>query len=307
MSLAEVLVAVAIVGVLLVVAIPAVQSARERSRQVTCRNNLKQIGIAFEYRLGEGGDAIHPSDCVRELDRTLHSLGEGDLSGMGRPTSVGAIWQCPADSRLDAELGHFSYLPNVGEGAWGPDSGAVIASESVGREMRKVWPDGQSQTVRMSERLIGPVSISFPRHQLASQLLAEYPLIRLTYYLPVSLRQPISRADAVAGCQTREGGIEPVAEAEARYGATLHSLAAGYHHILPPNQSACMGGASDPRILVPPGSFYVTAMVSATSDHPGVVTVLMADGAVRLISESVGLHIWEAIGTAEASDVGGDF
>jgi prepilin-type N-terminal cleavage/methylation domain-containing protein/prepilin-type processing-associated H-X9-DG protein len=46
-SLVEMLVVIAIIGVLTAMLIPAVQFARERSRQMTCGNHLRQIGYAF--------------------------------------------------------------------------------------------------------------------------------------------------------------------------------------------------------------------------------------------------------------------
>ena len=63
-TLIEVLVVIAIIGILVAVIVPAVQVARESARKTTCKNNLKEIGIALHSYHGDHG--MFPPNARRD-------------------------------------------------------------------------------------------------------------------------------------------------------------------------------------------------------------------------------------------------
>jgi prepilin-type N-terminal cleavage/methylation domain-containing protein/prepilin-type processing-associated H-X9-DG protein len=68
-TLVELMVVIAILALLVALLLPAIQAARESARSISCRNNLKQIGLAFANY-----ESIHkefPKGAEGRFDRTL--------------------------------------------------------------------------------------------------------------------------------------------------------------------------------------------------------------------------------------------
>ncbi|MEK6263102.1 MAG: DUF1559 domain-containing protein [Planctomycetota bacterium] len=100
MTLIELLVVIAIIAVLIALLLPAVQMAREAARRTQCRNHLKQIGLALENYHGTHG--IFPPASIR-APTFLNN-------GRDEPRSTWTIALLPY---LDAAPLYNSYSPTV--------------------------------------------------------------------------------------------------------------------------------------------------------------------------------------------------
>jgi len=58
----ELLVVIAIIGILAAMLLPALSAAQERGRRLTCLNNIRQLGIAWEAYAGDSGDKMVIND-----------------------------------------------------------------------------------------------------------------------------------------------------------------------------------------------------------------------------------------------------
>jgi prepilin-type N-terminal cleavage/methylation domain-containing protein/prepilin-type processing-associated H-X9-DG protein len=93
-SLVEVLVVIAIIGILMSLLLPAIQQSRESGRKTQCRNNLRQIGLALQNYYGT--HKTFPPGCVGDKNSPV------DIQGWGWATYLlPYIEQQPLHAAID--------------------------------------------------------------------------------------------------------------------------------------------------------------------------------------------------------------
>ncbi len=299
-TLIELLVVIAIIAVLIGLLVPAVQKVREAANKMKCQNNLKQIGLAIHSYVSSNG-TLPPGVDVKRYSGLVHLLPylEQDniyksvnfslqAQDVGNDTARAMVVQtllCPSDPQNQVPVGWpgNNYVLNYGTALlWQQAStpGPFGMFLDKGIAFPAAILDGTSNTACASEHLKGDWSnaIATPRTDLniPAGALPTTPDEAVTLCLasdPSNLSQQF-RSDS--------GGY---------YLQGQHTTL--YLHVGQPNQRSC--------------AWKTTPMMNqnATSYHTSGVNLLLCDGSVRFVTDSVSKTTWRAVGTRDGNEVPG--
>jgi prepilin-type N-terminal cleavage/methylation domain-containing protein/prepilin-type processing-associated H-X9-DG protein len=302
-TLIELLVVIAIIGVLIALLLPAVQSAREAARRAQCTNNLKQIGLGLHNYLDSRGTlpasySNYPGTQFSALSMILPQMEQTPLfdainfswvysdpvNSTALNTKIGGFL-CPSDREnpIPARGAATNYMANMGswivwQAATGPNTGLPepngVFRANYCAKLADIT-DGTSNTAFFSERILadGSNAIVSPKADV--------------FFHPGA---PTSVDEAVQLCNGVD--INNLANQFPLFmGAPWMLGQHVYVHVTGPNTRSC--------------GFFISLRMSmpSSSSHPGGVNVLLGDGSVRFVKDSVSLAPWRALGTRAGGEV----
>ena len=291
-TLIELLVVIAIIAVLIALLLPAVQQAREAARRSTCKNNLKQLGLAFH----------NYHDTVLAFPPGQFNPFSADL-GFG---SSRQSWSTPLLPYLDqAPLFNIASTFTSGQAATAP-YGLLFTSVAQVKLTALMCPSDPS-----AGKLNG--------EGFHSNYLACFGSTDQTSATPNGLFYPLSKSrmrDITDGTSNTvmAGEIVVGRDPGDRRGRLYNSWDGGsmFTTLYSPNSSV-----GDMNYL--PGTGCVADLpyapclsagnnnLSARSLHVGGAHILLSDGSVRFISSNISNVTWNSLGTRAGGEVVGEF
>ena len=287
-TVVELIVSIAIIGLLVAMLLQAVQQVRESARNTQCKNNLKQIGLAVHNHL----EAHRVFPCIDAPMRRLMPYLEVVPSHVAIP-----VYRCPSDSGVDGhDPTHCNYFINFGTKFRPAFDGNGFARKYGARAQDADttpadFSDGLSNTAAFSERLVtydfaspNDASIADGRRYLWHFTGARVMDVNLLW----------------SNCRTFRTSMSPMLYSVSGWHWTTPGDI-GYDHIMPPNSGGCWNFPDDGSDPTGTSAIFYNS-IATTSDHPGHVNTLVADGSVRSISDSVSMEIWHAMGTRNGNE-----
>lgn len=134
-TLPELLATLTVIGILVALLLPAVQTAREAARRMSCANNLSQIGVALHNY--HDLHRVLPFGCGTDYDGIVSSLGTlSDRRYSAHSQLLPQLDRAKVYQRIDFHVAPFH--PYVNSGAYDP---ACIASGGLmpPTEQRPSW------------------------------------------------------------------------------------------------------------------------------------------------------------------------
>lgn len=287
-TLTELLVVIAVITILIAVLLPAVQQAREAARYITCRNNLKQIGLA-----------LHNYEIVT---RVLPPSSTSDIQyGVWSPN--------PAQYHLHS---CFSLIL--------PYMEQQTIQNQVNYNVSALDPLNQTPASDVLAVYRCP-SYAGPSYSLDNLYTALYSKYAIRNYAAMGAttvgklyQQPNGTFYALSSTRitdVKDGTSTTIFMVETREpqaavwidGGTAAVVSHPYDDTNPPDYAQPQLALNFTPFFIPTGGQGITCNWGPSSQHAGGVNHLFGDGSVKFISPLVNIQVYDALVTPAGQEL----
>jgi len=328
-TLIEVLVVVAVIGLLVALLLPAVQGAREAARRAQCANNLKQLGLAVQGYCDANG-ALPPAAATGPVgsnnfsmkarvlpfleqqalfDSMNMSFWQESAENATNLTTAVATFLCPSDANVPCgayqggglsprQIAYTSYPNNLGTTPTNNggrfDGPAYFMGAGTVASVARLAP-----TVTLAGVTDGTSQTVIWGEMVRGRNGSSAPGPNQVYLIPApapasDAYTPLDAFMDACGRATDLAGFDHKGQI---WGTDYAAQGGGYAHIMTPNRKACLFQGQTQPVE------YSAVCVGASSFHPGGVNVGFLDGSVRFVKDAVAPPAWWAIATRAGGEV----
>jgi prepilin-type N-terminal cleavage/methylation domain-containing protein len=287
-TLTELLVVIAVIAILIALLLPAVQQAREAARYVTCRNNMKQIGLA-----------LHNYEIV---NRVLPPSSTSDIQY--------GVWSSnPAQYHLHSWASLI--LPYMEQQALENQVDYNVSS----LDPKNRQPASQILAVYRCPSYAGPsysqdnlYTALFPNYAIRNYVAMGATTVGKIYQNPNGVFYAMSSTRIT---DVKDGTSMTIFIAETREpqaavwidGGTASVVSHPYDDTNPPDYALPQNALNFAPYFTPSGGQGITCQYGPSSMHSGGVTHLFGDGSVRFIAQTINPQVYDALVTPAGQEL----